>query len=52
MKPLIWRDGMNINNREGVYLAALDPVVGREIAKIRPVVVFSNDVIFKKLDLN
>ena len=38
---------MNINKREGVYLAALDPVVGREIAKIRPVVVFSNDVIFK-----
>jgi mRNA interferase MazF len=34
---------MNIK-RGGVYLAALDPVVGREIAKTRPVVVVSNDV--------
>ena len=33
---------MNIK-RGGVYLAALDPVVGREIAKTRPVVVVSND---------
>jgi mRNA interferase MazF len=34
---------MNIE-RGGVYLAALDPVVGKEIAKTRPVVVVSNDV--------
>jgi mRNA interferase MazF len=34
---------MNIK-RGGIYLAALDPVVGREIAKTRPVVVVSNDV--------
>ncbi len=33
---------MNIK-RGGVYLAALDPTVGREIAKTRPVVVVSND---------
>ena len=26
-----------------IYLAALDPVVGKEIAKTRPVVVISND---------
>ena len=29
--------------RYGVYLAALDPTVGREIAKTRPVVVVSMD---------
>lgn len=29
--------------RGGLYLAALDPVVGREISKTRPVVVVSND---------
>lgn len=28
----------------GVYLAALDPVVGSEISKTRPVVVVSNDL--------
>jgi len=33
---------MNIK-RAGIYLAALDPVVGKEIAKTRPVVVVSND---------
>jgi len=33
---------MNIR-RGGIYLAALDPVVGREISKTRPVVVVSND---------
>jgi mRNA interferase MazF len=33
---------MNIK-RGGVYLAALDPVMGREISKTRPVVVVSND---------
>ena len=30
--------------RGDIYLAALDPVVGREIAKTRPVVVVSNDL--------
>ena len=33
---------MNIK-RGGIYLAALDLVVGREIAKTRPVVIVSND---------
>jgi mRNA interferase MazF len=33
---------MNIRRGE-IYLAALDPVIGREIAKVRPVVVVSND---------
>ena len=33
---------MNIK-RGGIYVAALDPVVGREISKTRPVVVVSND---------
>ena len=33
---------MNIKRGE-IYLAALDPVLGREIAKTRPVVVVSND---------
>jgi mRNA interferase MazF len=33
---------MNIK-RGGLYLAALDPVIGREISKTRPVVVVSND---------
>ena len=33
---------MNIR-RGGVYVAALDPVMGREISKTRPVVVVSND---------
>ena len=33
---------MNIK-RGVIYLAALDPVVGREISKTRPVVVFSNN---------
>lgn len=33
---------MNIK-RGNIYLAALDPTVGREIAKTRPVVVVSND---------
>jgi len=31
-------------SRGGIYLAALDPVVGREIAKTRPVVVVSNNI--------
>lgn len=30
--------------RGEIYLAALDPVVGREISKTRPVVVVSNDI--------
>ncbi|MCP4680952.1 MAG: type II toxin-antitoxin system PemK/MazF family toxin [Desulfobacterales bacterium] len=33
---------MNIE-RGGIYLAALDPVIGREISKTRPVVIISND---------
>jgi mRNA interferase MazF len=33
---------MNIRRGE-IYLAALDPVLGREISKTRPVVVVSND---------
>lgn len=33
---------MNIN-RGGIYLAALDPVIGREISKTRPVVIVSNN---------
>jgi mRNA interferase MazF len=33
---------MNIKRGE-IYLAALDPVIGREISKTRPVVVFSNN---------
>ena len=32
-----------IIKRGEIYLAALDPVIGREIAKTRPVVVVSND---------
>lgn len=40
---------MNID-RYGVYLAALDPTVGREIAKTRPVVVISLDVLNRALD--
>jgi len=42
LNPLIWRDGMNIKRGE-VYLAALDPTLGREISKTRPVVIISND---------
>ncbi len=30
--------------RGDIYLAALDPVIGREIAKTRPVVVVSNNL--------
>jgi len=33
---------MNIK-RGGIYLAALDPVIGREISKTRPVVIISNN---------
>ena len=33
---------MNIK-RGDIYLAALDPVVGKEISKTRPVVIISND---------
>jgi mRNA interferase MazF len=33
---------MNIKRGE-IYLAALDPAMGREIAKTRPVVIVSND---------
>ena len=34
---------MNIK-RGGIYVATLDPVVGREISKTRPVLVISNDI--------
>ena len=34
---------MNIE-RGGVYLAALDPTMGHEISKTRPVLVISNDI--------
>ena len=34
---------MNIK-RESIYVAALDPVIGKEISKTRPVVVVSNDI--------
>jgi mRNA interferase MazF len=33
---------MNIK-RGGIYLAALDPVIGREISKTRPVAIVSNN---------
>ena len=33
---------MNIE-RKGIFLANLDPVIGHEIAKTRPVVIVSND---------
>jgi len=33
---------MNIK-RGGIYLAALDPVIGKEISKTRPVVIVSNN---------
>ena len=39
----IWRDGININRGE-IYLAALDPAIGSEISKTRPVIVISNDI--------
>lgn len=32
-----------IIERGGIYLAALDPTIGHEIAKTRPVLVMSND---------
>jgi mRNA interferase MazF len=32
-----------IIKRGGIYLAALDPTIGHEIAKTRPVLVISND---------
>ncbi len=34
---------MNIN-RGDIFLAALDPVIGHEIAKTRPVIIISNDM--------
>ncbi len=39
-----------IAERYGIYLAALDLAVGREIAKTRPVVVVSLDVLNRVLD--
>lgn len=41
-KPTL-RVGMNIN-RGDLLLAGLDPAMGREIAKTRPVLVISNDI--------
>ncbi|RKY54575.1 MAG: type II toxin-antitoxin system PemK/MazF family toxin [Candidatus Neomarinimicrobiota bacterium] len=34
---------MNIK-RCGIYIACLDPVIGKEISKTRPVVIISNDI--------
>ncbi len=34
---------MNIN-RGDIFLAALDPVIGHEISKTRPVIIVSNDI--------
>ena len=34
---------MNIK-RKGIYLAALDPVIGKETSKTRPVIVISNNM--------
>ena len=31
-------------NRGEIHLASLDPTLGREIAKTRPVVIISNDI--------
>ncbi len=39
----MWRTGMNIE-RKGIYLANLDPVIGHEIAKTRPVIIVSNNM--------
>lgn len=36
--------------RYGIYLAALDPTIGREIAKTRPVVVVSLDALNRHLE--
>jgi mRNA interferase MazF len=36
--------------RYGIYLAALDPTVGRELAKTRPVVIVSMDVLNRHSD--
>jgi mRNA interferase MazF len=35
---------MRTIKRGEIWLAALDPIIGRELAKTRPVVVISNDV--------
>ncbi|MFI5355876.1 MAG: type II toxin-antitoxin system PemK/MazF family toxin [Opitutales bacterium] len=39
-----------IPERYGIYLATLDPTVGRELAKTRPVVVVSMDVLNRLSD--
>ena len=36
-------DGMTIK-RGDIFLAALDPVIGHEISKTRPVIIVSNDI--------
>lgn len=40
---MILKIGMNIK-RGDIFLAGLDPVVGHEIAKTRPVIIVSNDI--------
>jgi mRNA interferase MazF len=40
----IWRVGMTSIKRGEIHLASLDPTLGREIAKTRPVVIISNDI--------
>ena len=40
----IWRDGKMTIKRGEIWLANLDPTIGREIKKTRPVVIVSNDV--------
>ena len=40
---LIWKIGMNIRKGQ-IFLAALDPAVGSEIQKTRPVIIVSNNI--------
>jgi mRNA interferase MazF len=40
---LIWKIGMNIKKGQ-IFLAALDPAVGSEIQKTRPVIIVSNNI--------
>jgi len=43
LKPLILRTGMNIKRGE-MFIAALDPVIGHEVVKTRPVIIVSNNI--------
>lgn len=43
LKPWTWRGGPTMNRGE-IHLAALDPALGHEIAKTRPVVIISNNI--------